>query len=155
MSYMLSAATLFAEFDVGKTQTCANEVAVVGREMMKAPMISGRSYWIVMVAVVLWAVVSQVLAARAIWAMIRGVFGAMHPEPQTRARSTKTKRGVAQSVEKGVQAEVYDLDGMTVPGLQALCTRFGLKRSGLRGELVLRVNAELEARSARCAGELQ
>ena len=58
MSYMLSAATLFAEFDVGKAQTCANEVAVVGREMTKTPMISGRSYWFVMVALVLWALIS-------------------------------------------------------------------------------------------------
>ena len=90
---------------------------------------------------------------RAIWKAIRGAFGAMHPEPVTRTRNAKKKRGDAQVVDKGVQAEVHDLDGLTVQGLQALCTRLGLKRSGLRGELVLRVNAELDARSARCAGE--
>ena len=92
---------------------------------------------------------------RALWKAIRGVFGAMHPELTSRTRSTKKKRGDAQAIDKGVQAEVHDLDGLTVQGLQALCARLGLKRSGLRGELVLRVNAELDARSARCAGESQ
>ena len=108
-----------------------------------------------MVALVLWALHSQVLAVRAIWKAIRGVFGAMHPEPTSRTRTTRKKRGDAQAVDKGVQAEVHDLDGLTVQGLQALCARLGLKRSGLRSELILRVNAELDARSARCASESQ
>ena len=155
MSYMLSAATLFAEFDVGKAQTCTNEVAVVGQEVMKTPMISGRSYWVIMVALILWALVSQVLAVQAIWKAFRGAFGAMHPEPTSRTKATKKERGDAQAIDKSVQAEVYDLDGLTVQGLQALCARLGLKRSGLRSELILRVNAELDARSARCASEPQ
>ena len=86
---------------------------------------------------------------------VPGVFGAMHPEPTSRARTTKKKKGNAQAVDKGVQAEVHDLDGLTVQGLQALCARLGLKRSGLRSELILRVNAELETRWARCASESQ
>ena len=130
-------------------------MVVIGQEMTKTPMISGRSYWFLMVALVLWALISQALAVRAVWKMIWGAFGAMHPEPTSRARSTKKKRSDAQASDKGVQAEVYDLDGLTVQGLQALCARLGLKRSGLRGELILRVNAELDARSARCASESQ
>ena len=54
-----------------------------------------------------------------------------------------------------MQAEVHDLDGLAVQGLQALCARLGLKRSGLRSELILRVNAELETRWARSASESQ
>ena len=153
-SYMLCAATLFAELYAGKAQTCANEMVVIGQEMTQAPMISGRSYLFLMVALVLWALISQALAVRAVWKMFWGAAGAMHPETPSRTRSVKKKRGDAQA-DKGVQAEVYDLDGLTVQGLQMLCMRLGLKRSGLRGELILRVTAELDARSARCAGESQ
>ena len=140
---------------MGKAQTCTNEVVAVGQEVMKTPMISGRSYWFAMIAFVLWAFLSQVLAVRALWKAFRGVFGAMHPEPTPRTSKTKKKRGDAQVVDKSVQVEVHDLDGLTVQGLQALCARLGLKRSGLRSELILRVNAELDVRSARCASELQ
>ena len=142
-------------FYAGKAQTCANEMVVIGQEMTKTPMISGRSYWFFVVALVLWALFSQVLAVRAIWKAFKGVFGAMHPEPTSRTRTTKKKRGDAQAVDKGVQAEVHDLDGLTVQGLQALCARLGLKRNGLRSELILRVNAELNVRCARCASEPQ
>ena len=57
-------------------------------------------------------------------------------------------------IDKGVQAEVYDLDGMTVEGLKVLCERFGLRRNGLRGELIVRLVAELNDRGARCAESL-
>ena len=152
---MISAAVLFADFDTGKAQTCTNEVVAVGQEVTKAPTMSGRGYWMMMVALVLWALISQVLAVRMIWQAIRSVFGAMRSLPTTRARTstTKKKRGDAQAVDRSVQAEVYDLDGLTVQGLQSLCTYFGLKRNGLRSELILRVKAELDVRSARCASE--
>ena len=89
---MLSAATLFAEFDAGKAQTCCQEMVVVGQEMTKAPMISGRSYWFLMVALVLWALISQVLAVRAVWKAFRGDVrcnapGADAPHTQARRRS--------------------------------------------------------------------
>ena len=108
-----------------------------------------------MVALVLWALVSQVLAVRTIWLAIRSMISAMRSSPTTRARTPtkKTKRGDAQAVDKSVQAEVYDLDGLTVQGLQTVCMNFGLKRTGLRAELILRVKAELDVRSARCASE--
>ena len=84
----------------------------------------------------------------------RGVFGAMHPGPTSRKRTAqKRKTGDAQANDKGVQVEVYDLDGLTVPGLQALCTRLCLRRNGLRSELITRVDFELKARCAQCAGE--
>ena len=98
---------------------------------------------------------SQILAVRAIWKAFRGVFGAMHPEPTPRIKITKKKKGDAQAIDKGVQAEVHDLDGLTVQGLQALCVRFGLKRNGLRSELIVRINAEMDVRGARCAVESQ
>ena len=43
---------------------------------------------------------------------------------------------------------------MTVEGLRLLCTRFGLRRNGLRGELIERLLAELRDRGARCAENL-
>ena len=64
-------------------------------------------------------------------------------------RQVSNARGVP--LEKGIQAEVYDLEGMTVEGLKSLCERFGLRRSGLRGELIVRLLAELKDREARCA----
>ena len=140
---------------MGKAQICTNEVVVVGQEVMKTPMISGRSYWFFMVALPLWALISQVLAVRAIWKAFRGAFGTIHPESTSRTKAMKKKRGDAQAIDKSVQAEVHDLDGLTVQGLQALCARLGLKRSGLRSELILRVNAELETRWAQCASESQ
>ena len=79
----------------------------------------------------------------------------MHPEPTPRTKITKKKKGDAQAIDKGVQAEVHDLDGLTVQGLQALCARLGLKRNGLRSELILRVTAKLDVRCARCASESQ
>ena len=78
----------------------------------------------------------------------------MHPRPSSRKRTTSRKKaGDAQVHDKGVQVEVYDLDGLTVPGLQTLCSRLGLRRNGLRSELVERVDVELKARCAPCAGE--
>ena len=152
-SCMISAATLYAQFGAGDAQTCSTEVAVLGKEMVKAPMISGRDYYFTVFVLVLWALISQVLALRAVWKAIREMFGAVHPELTPRTSKSKKKRGDAQAADKSVQAEVHDLDGLTVQGLQALCARFGLKRSGLRSELILRVNSELDVRSARCASE--
>ena len=89
---------------------------------------------------------------------LEGVPGSVRcddPEPTSRTRTTRKKTSNAETFDKGVQAEVYDLDGLTVQGLQALCVRLGLKRSGLRGKLILRVNAELDVRGARCASEPQ
>ena len=40
---------------------------------------------------------------------------------------------------------------MTVEGLKLLCERFGLRRNGLRGELIVRLLAELRDRETRCA----
>ena len=125
----------------------------MGKEMVTAPMISGRGYYFMVFHFVLWALISQVLAMRAVWKAVRKMLGAVHPDPTPHASRQRKKRGDAQAVDKSVQAEVHDLDGLTVQGLQALCARFGLKRSGLRRELILRVNSELDVRSARCASE--
>ena len=152
MSYMISAANFLAEFDVGKAQTCSNEVVVVGQEVAKAPTMSGRGYWSFMVALVLWALISQILAVRAIWKALRGMFGAMRPGPTPRTRTTRKRTSDAH---KDMRVEVYHLDGLTVQGLQALCARFGLKRNGLRSELIERINAAMDVRCARCASERQ
>ena len=58
-------------------------------------------------------------------------------------------------IPKGVQAEIHDLDGMTVEGLKMLCARFGLKRSGLRDELIKRIKAELDEREEPCSSGAQ
>ena len=78
----------------------------------------------------------------------------MHAKPPARTKNKKTKSD-AQAVDKGTQVEVYDLDGMTVQGLQHLCARFGLNRNGLRNDLIERINAEMDVRGARCAGASQ
>ena len=57
-------------------------------------------------------------------------------------------------IDKRVQVEAYDLDGITVKGLRLLCARFGLRRNGLRGELIVRLVAELNDRGACCAESL-
>ena len=49
-------------------------------------------------------------------------------------------------IPNGVQAEIHDLDGMTVEGLKLLCARFGLTKKSLRDELIRRIKAELDER---------
>ena len=44
---------------------------------------------------------------------------------------------------------------MTVEGLKMLCARFGLKRSGLRDELIKRIKAELDEREEPCSSGAQ
>ena len=79
---------------------------------------------------------------------VRDVISAMRSDANTTAESSNA-RGVP--IDKGIQAEVYDLEGMKVEGLKLLCERFGLRRNGLRGELIVRLLAELRDREARCA----
>ena len=79
---------------------------------------------------------------------VRDAVGAMRPDTETTTSSSHA-RGTPQ--EKGTQVEVYDLEGLTVEGLKGLCDRFGLRRSGLCGELIVRIMAELRDGEARCA----
>ena len=88
---------------------------------------------------------------RVVMNKIRAVIGAMRSDANTPAESSDA-RGVP--IDKGVQAEVYDLDGMTVEGLEVLCERLGLRRNGLRGELIVRLVAVPNDRGARCAENL-
>ena len=97
---------------------------------------------------VLWALLSQVLAMRVVMNKIRDVISSMRSDLNTPAELSNA-RGVP--IVKGIQAEVYDLEGMTVRGLKILCARFGLRHSGLRGELIMGLLAELKDREARCA----
>ena len=111
----------------------------------------GWSLWPLWLVLVLWALLSQVLAMQVVLTKIRGAFGAMRSDTATRAE-TSDARGVP--VHKVTQVEVYDLEGMTVEGLRLLCTRFGLRCNGLRRELIERLLAELGDRGARCAENL-
>ena len=56
---------------------------------------------------------------------------------------------------EGTQAEIFDLDGMTMEGLKHLCVRFGLMRSGLRNELVQGTKIELAYREGSIAAGAQ
>ena len=83
---------------------------------------------------------------RVVMNKIRDAIGAMRPGTNAPANSSN-----ARGVLIGIQADVYDLEGMTVEGLKILCERFGLRRSGLRSELIVRLLAELKDCEARCA----
>ena len=74
----------------------------------------------------------------------------MHSKPPARTK-TKNMKSDAPAVGKVTQVEVYNLDGMTVQGLQHLRARFGQKRNGLCHDLIERINAEMDVRGARCA----
>ena len=96
----------------------------------------------------LWVLLSQVLAMRVVMNKVRDVICAMRSGVNTPTELSNA-RGVP--IDKGIQAEVYDLEGMTVEGLKILCASFGLRRCGLCGELIVRLVAELKDRKARCA----
>ena len=147
---MLSATAIFAQFDTGKAQVCRTEMVVADQTMVedKKAAMPGWSFWPLWLMQVLWALLWQVRAMRVVMNKIRAIIGAMRSDADTPAESSDA-RGVPS--DKGVQVEVYDPDGMTVEGLKSLCERFGLRRSGLRGELIVRLLAELKDREARCA----
>ena len=73
--------------------------------------------------------------------------------PMKAKRAKGHARG--QMLPKVVHVEIHDLDGMTMEGLKILCARFGLKRSGLRDELIKRIKAELDEREEPCSRGLQ
>ena len=122
----------------------ADQTMIEGKKMA----LPGWGFWPIWLILVLWALLSQVLAMRVVMNKIRDVISAMRSGVSTPEELSKA-RGVP--IDKGIQAEVYDLEGMTVEGLKLLCERFGLRRSGLRCELIVRLLAELRDHEARCA----
>ena len=50
-------------------------------------------------------------------------------------------------MDKGTQCELIHLAGLTLEGLQAECRRTGMRTSGLRAELLARVDHELRRRA--------
>ena len=103
--------------------------------------------WLMWALLMIWLLFSQVVAIRAVWSAVKGARGAMLLGTSVMQKTRKAK-GHAQRdpFQKGVQAEIYDLDGVTLEGLKMLCACFGLNRIGLRDELMQRIKAELHER---------
>ena len=147
---MLSATAIFAQFDTGKAQVCGGEIVVADQALSKdeKAALPGWGYWPAWLILTLWVLLSTILVLQVVTQKVRDAVGAMRPDTETTTSSSHA-RGTPQ--EKGTQVEVHDLEGLTVEGLKGLCERFGLRRSGLRGELIVRIMAELRDREARCA----
>ena len=71
--YMMSATAIFAQFDTGKAQECGKEMVGADQTMTtdtKAAM-PGWSLWPLWLVLVLWALLSQVLAMRGVMSEAR------------------------------------------------------------------------------------
>ena len=70
-------------------------------------------------------------------------FGSLPPTGQMstreRAAAAALRSSPGTTADAGVQATIYDED-YTVDGLRAACQRLGLRSSGLKAELIARLN---------------
>ena len=154
----MSAAAIFASSYSGKAENYANEVAAPGYLVVKDATEKTKmgGLWMMWAMLIIWLLFSQVVAIRAVWNTVKGMMSALRFETSAPMK-TKRAKGHArgQMIPKGVQAEIHDLDGMTVEGLKRLSARFGLKRSGLRDELFKRIKAELDEHEEPCSSVAQ